>query len=1048
MNKDDIWISDVLDDNLTNFSYIFNLENEADSFKGVHDSNYYTEEEYVKLLKDKDPEGNKLKLLSLNIANLLSKLSGLKTLVNNLASGVEPPNIIVITETHIKNSMGKHINDFVNILPGYKFFHKARKGNCGGIGIFIENKICNMCEPIIKNYFIEGTFEGLVVTIPYTALGQRNRKDLVLLGIYRPPGNDFTQFFPNLLKFLHSYDKKSNDIIITGDLNIDLLKYQTHKETADYIDILTSHQMLPYIVRPTRIKHSSATLIDHIFMKGNMDASSGILATEIAGNHGFTDHFPIFCVINVTVKPSHSRPLIKKFFTKEGIKKRKEGIANEDWTEVYTERDPNKIYDMIQSIYCKHYDQNLTTKTVSKNNKRQPREPWMNFELLKDIRKRNKLVKNKNKIEEYKALRNDIVKRKRKAEKEYYAKKIQESWRDVKGMWSVLKKAMNKISDKTSLPTAFNHDGRWIADKQTNANNFNNFYSQVGPRTNQSVNPSNKPADHYLKNYQEKNSFSIFTPSFSRNDIINASQRINKKTSTDAYGISQAILLDDIVFLADPLTHLMNRSVSSGTCPDGSKIARVIPVFKNKGQNYLYDNYRPISLIPVISKIMERLICDKITEFLVRFKVLYKSQYGFRRRHNSTHATLDFLKTVESALENNEYGVGIFVDLSKAFDTLDHSILLKKLDHYGIRGKVLAWIKSYLTNRKQFVDLDGLKSEMKDITVGVPQGSILGPLLFLVYVNDLPASVSNLRPIMFADDTNLVIKGKSLRDLKTTIETELTNLADFFKSNKLKLNVSKTKLICFRKKGLVLKQTDFNIHLDGEEIQMVDDTSFLGINIDCHLLWEKHCQEVSNRVSRTAGILGRLKHTLPLSALRTIYDSLFMSHIQYGLEIWGGNNTSKGKGRLQSIQKKAIRHISKAHFNAHTEPRMKNLGYLKIEDQYFLQCAKLVHDMINKNCPQNLHDTLNLSCDSHTYSLRSVANNPLELRENLTNKPQIRKGFTHMAPKVWNNIPDNIKAIKNRDNFKNKLKDHILEGYLNNLVCSNPSCHDNKFHLH
>ena len=168
-----------------------------------------------------------------------------------------------------------------------------------------------------------------------------------------------------------------------------------------------------------------------------------------------------------------------------------------------------------------------------------------------------------------------------------------------------------------------------------------------------------------------------------------AAKKLNRKTSTDTYGISQAIMIDDIEFLAEPLTHLMNQSIKTGVCPDGSKISRVIPVYKEKGENSLYDNYRPISLIPALSKIMERLICDKITEFLVRFKVLYKSQYGFRKRHNTTQATLDFLKTIESALENKEFGVGIFCDLSKAFDTLDHNILIEKLKHYGIRGPIL-----------------------------------------------------------------------------------------------------------------------------------------------------------------------------------------------------------------------------------------------------------------------------------------------------------------------------------------------------------------------
>ena len=439
---------------------------------------------------------------------------------------------------------------------------------------------------------------------------------------------------------------------------------------------------------------------------------------------------------------------------------------------------------------------------------------------------------------------------------------------------------------------------------------------------------------------------------------------------------------------------------------------------------------------------------DKITEFLVRFKVLYKSQYGFRKNHNTTHATLDFLKTIESALEENEYGVGIFCDLSKAFDTLDHDILIEKLKHYGIRGPILNWICSYLKDRKQYVDLDGTNSGLRTMSVGVPQGSILGPLLFLIYVNDLPAALDLLRPIMFADDTNLVIKGKNLGNLKTLIQSELNELADFFKANRLKLNVGKTKLICFRKKGVAIDEVQFEICLNDEKIKIEDSASFLGMTIDCHLTWEKHCQEVSNKVSRTTGILGRLKNFLPSSALKTIYDSLFMSHVQYGLEVWGGNSASKGMKRLCGLQKKAIRHVTKSHYIAHTEPRMKSLGFLKVNDQHLLQCAKLAHDMVYQQCPENLQNSLNLCSDSHSYPLRSVTENPLEVREKRTDRQKIKVGFSKMGPKVWNSIPDNLKQLKSRNSFKTNLKQHIIKGYTEKLICSNPQCRDKRFHLH
>ena len=424
----------------------------------------------------------------------------------------------------------------------------------------------------------------------------------------------------------------------------------------------------------------------------------------------------------------------------------------------------------------------------------------MTDEIMADIRRRDRLVKLKNRRAEYKKLRNEIVSKIREAERSYLSKRVQESVGDIKKHWDILKKIINKTNNKEEVTTDFLYEGKWITDKQENANCMNEYLANIGKYTNETVGSSKKSATHYLLKSKERNESSLLLGEISPEDVSEVCRKMTPKTSKDPMGLKQNIILEDVGLIAHVVTHMVNCSIRTGICPSNSKLAKVIPVYKLKGSKHLYGNYRPISLLTTFSKIMERLIYNKLFDYLVHCGTLFESQFGFRKGHNTTHATLDFVKAVEDALEKGKFAVGVFVDLSKAFDTINHDILLTKLDHYGIRGKALDWIKSYLNGRKQYVELNGYTSHTLPLPTGVPQGSILGPLLFLIYINDLP-SASKLKTVLFADDSNLLIRSKNLSDLINNLNEDLENINDFFKANKLKLNATKTKLVCFRKKS-------------------------------------------------------------------------------------------------------------------------------------------------------------------------------------------------------------------------------------------------------
>ena len=1050
----DLSILDVFEDRSKNLCNLIanSDEDDDDTTPDLCDSLYYTETEFVETINVNEIQNEKyITIVSLNIANLLSKLRFLKIFIKNITTGKNQPDIIVIVETHLSKSTNSGLSkeELKHILPGYYLYHKGREQKKGGgVGVFVSDRLNSEVEILEIARYQEEVFENIVIKIPNTiATNNKNcTRDLVLAAIYRQPNNSNVDTFTRELeKLIKNIDKRKNEVVIAGDMNLDLLKYDYHPATGNYLDIMTQHKFLPMITRPTRIKHQSATLIDHLFMKDNGNhIKSGIIDTEIAGNCGYTDHFPIFTILKSKLQMKKSNESIQKcYFTQKNHADRKQNLLKEDWSGILELNDANAIYDQMLAKYSKHYHENKTTRTFTKRSNRHSREPWMTSDILADIRRRDRLAKKKDRREDYRKLRNEIVSKIRRAEKEYLKAQIESSIGNAKKHWKVLRDVTNKTNNKAETVSAFYYKGALVEDPQENAENMNEYQANIGRETNESVGPSNCSASSYLEQHKERNIHEMLFHDVSPSDIIEACKKFTPKTSCDATGIQQNIVLSDIGILAPVLAHLVNVSQSTGVFPEGGKIARLIPVYKNKGSKKEFGNYRPVSLLPVFSKIMERLIYNKVFEFLVRYQILFESQYGFRKGHNTTHAILDFIKTIEEAIEQNQYAIGIFCDLSKAFDTLNHEILLLKLDHYGIRGKANEWFRSYLKDRKQYAELNNCKSSCLTLTTGVPQGSILGPLLFLIYINDLP-SAAKLKSVQFADDSNLLIKGDDLRILTQTLTKELESVCDFFKANQLKLNANKTKMVFFRKKSLPANYSEMEVYLDGVKLALDDHAEFLGTTIDCTLSWEQHCTKVANKISQSNGMLSRVKHLLPASSLRLLYHSFIQPHIQYALPAWGGC-TAQNKKRIINIQKRAIRTITKSYHTAHTEPRMKELGLLKFEDLYNIQTSTLIHDCYYGLAPLNVENCIT-SAHNSNHSLRNQTNKSFDLHVPMRRSRAGSNSFIVNGPQMWNQIPSEVRSISQKERFKKAIKRVTLRSYDEKITCTNPRCKDYSNH--
>ena len=397
---------------------------------------------------------------------------------------------------------------------------------------------------------------------------------------------------------------------------------------------------------------------------------------------------------------------------------------------------------------------------------------------------------------------------------------------DLRKTWTVIKQIISK--NKPDLHFSHMKDNTSTYPDPTQiATQFNNFFANIDPSLANKISLSQSSHRVFMIGHHIN---CFYITQTSPTEVANIVYSLKNSTCEGFDGLCISPVKETIHLIAVPLSHICNLSFSYGFFPTQLKTAKILPIFKCDDSS-LFSHYRPISILPCLSKVFEKLFYIRLSGFLEKFDILNRFQYGFRPRHSTTMAILEFVNNVYEGFENNEYTVGIFLDLKKAFDTVNHQILIDKLNFYGIRGTPLAWLTSYLTDRQQYVMVNGHVSPNKTVKCGVPQGSVLGPLLFLLYLNDLFHSSKHLSFILFADVTNVLFRHKDLATLVNIVHQELSHVSSWFNANKLTIHPDKSKFIIFHPRRKQIDLSEVNIYVNNTPVTRVEKCTFLGIII-------------------------------------------------------------------------------------------------------------------------------------------------------------------------------------------------------------------------
>ena len=843
-----------------------------------------------------------------------------------------------------------------------------------------------------------------------------DNESILISCVYRPPSAK-VDYYKGLLDILDKASLENKDIIIPADLNFDY-KYDESLSTNPVHYVENLYGMTQVITKQTRITNTSSTLIDVLLTTmPELHSHSDVFEFSLS------DHFLIYTCVKVSRNKRQHKTVRFRCYKQFNVKEYLHDLNNSPVFHEISRENQNTQQDNVEQAWSnwKYEFLKICNKhaPIRVNRVKHRYNPWIGPDIVKLMYERDFIHSKARKHDDpemwkhYRHLRNKVTNTIVKAKKMYFTELPLKHSKDPKKLWKELSRIIGNKKKDNAIPASITSEM------------FNEYYTDIGCEITESLPDPGK--------LNWKNPDCIYSFKFTdvkESCVLEKLKSLSYESHLDVLDMDTKLLRYGADHLATSVTAIMNQSLKIGNLPSDWKLARVTPVYKGKGSKTEKSNFRPISVLGCISMIMEREVQSQLMAYFIEHDMISSDQFAFLKNHSTVGCLHRLVDDWYEAINEGEYVMACFFDIKKCFDTINHKILLEKLAHYGIRKTELLWFNNYLKNRQQFVACNGQKSSVCTVKTGVPQGSALGPFLFLIFINDLPQHINNACSNIFADDGAIYTTGKSFKDTNAALQTSVLEAGRWYLNNNLPVNTIKTLCMLSASENNIRKREPDECRLDimlyDTPLSQVPTCPYLGVQLDQHLKWDAHIQKLCHKVSQKLAVLCRLRKVLDKNMLRKQYLSCIQPCIDYAVSVWG-SCTEHNKDMIARLQRRAARIVTGDFdfINTRGSTLVKQLGWQTVDERRDYFTATLMYKCINEEAPTRLINELVMTENTHDRSTRSVTHQNLQVP-----KPKVehfRNSFRYRGAVQWNSLPTELKSATSADLFKYKYKRHFFK---------------------